>query len=213
MTQNKFPVIGVTGITGSGASTVAGFLEEFGGKVISADRLAHEAQKKGQPAYDGIVALFGGEILQEDGEINRKALGKIVFGDKSKLKQLEEIVHPVVVRHIKNLVDKCDKTFAVIDAPLLIESGLYTGCDEVWLVCTAHEERLARIMKRDGIDMTAAQMRLESRLSDNELAKKADFILYNQNDLTVLKEKVYRRIKMGKPKTGRDFREKDAGSC
>ena len=193
MTQSKVPVIGITGITGSGASTVAGFLEELGGMVISADRLAHEAVKKDQPAYVEIIELFGKEVLQEDGEINRKALGKIVFGDKTKIKMLEDIVHPVVVRQIEKLVVSCKKAFAVIDAPLLTESGLDVLCDETWCVTAPNEERLARIMKRDGIDKTAALMRLESRRDEHELMGKADFVLHNLGDFTELKKQVCQR--------------------
>ena len=194
MTQNRAPVIGVTGISGSGASTVAGFLEELGGTVVSADRLAREAVKKGLPAHCEVVRLFGREVLQEDGEINRKALGKIVFGNQVKLKQLENIVHPVVLQQIEYLIHNCTKNFSVIDAPLLIESGLSALCDETWFVTAPNEERLARITKRDGIDRTLALMRINSRQDETELAKKADFVLCNQGDRTELKKQVAKRL-------------------
>ena len=192
MTQNKKPVIGITGITGSGASTVAELLGEYGGMVISADRFVHDSMKKGQAAYAEIVGAFGASVLQSDGEIDRKALGAIVFGDENRenRKKLEAIVHPAVLAKIREAVLQSDCGFAVIDAPLLIESGLHLECDQVWFVIANEETSLRRTMERDGIDRQAAEKRRKSRQDESELAKYADTVIANNGDLDDLREQV-----------------------
>ena len=186
--QNKNWVIGVTGITGSGTSTVAGILKDHGGLVISADKLAHDVIKKGQVAYEKIIEMFGESILMPDGEINRKSLGALVFGDENKNRRecLESIIHPIVLGSIKELVRSCENPFAVIDAPLLIESGLDKECDEVWLVTAANEVRISRIMERDGVDKATAGKRLSSRQDEKNLTKRANVVIANDGDFESL---------------------------
>ena len=193
MTQNKFPIIGVTGISGSGTSTVAKILEEQGGFVISADKLAHAAMGKGSSAFPQIISIFGIEILDENGEINRRALGKMVFGaeNKEKLAALEGIIHPQVVAKIHELIKEAAEsgsyTFAVIDAPLLIESGLNKLCDTTWLITAPDEVRITRITIRDGIDEESAKCRLSSRPGDESLRPHVDVIIENDGDINKLR--------------------------
>ena len=162
-------IIGITGITGSGTSTAAKILESLGGNIISADKLAHEAIKKGQPAYKKILEFFTEDILDTQGEISRKALGKIVFNDPSKRKILESIIHPIVIQEIKNHVNRrgehCSLAarFTVIDAPLLFESGLDKLCDICWIIEADNEARIARIIKRDNITREVACARIAAR--------------------------------------------------
>ena len=191
MTRSK-RVIGVTGITGSGTSTVAGILGELGGCVISADKLAHDATKVGQSAYVAIVGVFGESILLPSGEINRKALGAMVFGEQNadKLKWLESVIHPEVLSKTRQMVDDCKKPFIVIDAPLLIESGLCNECDEVWVVSASNEVRISRIMERDNIDEYVAKQRLKSRQNDIDLQKRADVVITNNGDISSLRKQV-----------------------
>ena len=190
MMQNKL-AIGITGITGSGTSTAAGILKEQGGFVISADKLAHDAIKIGREAYKKIVEVFGASVLMLDGEINRKALGALVFGDENNKKRalLESIIHPIVLAEVRTLVKSHKNSFVVIDAPLLIESGLYIDCDEVWLITASDSLRITRIVKRDGIDIQAAERRLKSR-QEEELAKHATAIIKNNGDYEGFKKQV-----------------------
>ena len=192
MMQNKVRVIGITGITGSGTSTVAGLLKEKGGLVISADCLAHDAIKKGQEAYIKIVEKFGKSILLTDGEINRKALGAVVFGEENQENRawLESIVHPAVLSIIREQIRGCEGQFVVIDAPLLIESGLDKECDEVWLVTADDEARASRIIKRDGVDKATAEKRLKSRQNERNLARHADVVIENNGDYMSLRGRV-----------------------
>ena len=183
-------IIGVTGITGSGTSTVAAILAEIcHGIVISADKLAHEAMGKGQEAYDKIVQEFGKEILNENSDINRRVLGSIVFADSKKLKLLESIVHPAVIGKTKDIIAGSDK-ICIVDAPLLIESEMHKICDYVWLVTASDNVRLQRIMARDGIDEEVAKMRLKNRAKDDILRPYANVIITNNTDLTCLRAEI-----------------------
>ena len=192
MMLSKVRVIGITGITGSGTSTVAGILREKGCFVISADSLAHDAIKKGQEAYAKIVEAFGASILDPDGEINRKALGTHVFGEENKINRsyLESVIHPVVLAAIKELINNCESPFAVIDAPLLIESGLGKECDEVWLITASDEVRTIRIIERDKIDKSTATKRIKSRQNEECLINHADVVISNNEGIAGLLDQV-----------------------
>jgi len=213
MIQNKMPdscpyTIGITGITGSGTSTVAQILADAGGLVIHADKLVHQLmQKPMRPSlfgeaifdtvYEDIVKLFGNEILADNGEINRKSLGEVVFNHPEKLKMLESIIHPSVIAKIKSLLIasiEAKYPFAVVDAPLLIESGLNTICDEIWVIISTYEIRMARIMKRDNISPSDAQRRLKNRKGDVFLTAHADVVIENNGDLITLTTAVRQRL-------------------
>jgi len=195
MTQNN-KIIGVTGITGSGTSTVTALLSEiFGGFVICADKLAHEVMLKGQPAYDKVLDNFGKEVLDCSGEINRKALGAKVFGNRKKLAVLESIIHPEVIAKTHELLAQAvGFPFSVIDAPLLIESGMHKICHWVWLVTADNDIRLQRIQSRDGIDRETAVRRLKSRTGDDFLRPYAHAIIENNSDIVSLRQVVERNI-------------------
>ncbi|MCL2576949.1 MAG: dephospho-CoA kinase [Defluviitaleaceae bacterium] len=197
--ENNFPIIGVTGITGSGTSTVSAILAERGGYVAHADKLAHDAMAKTEPAYAEILEAFGQEIVNEKGEINRRVLGARVFGNKEALARLEKIIHPRVIERIHTIVDKIAETgiytFAVIDAPLLVESGMSTMCDSVWLITAPDETRIARITSRDKIDEIAAKRRLQSRNAEATLREHANIIIENCGSPIALRSKTETALK------------------
>jgi len=178
--------IGITGISGSGKTTVTHMLEALGGYTVEADKLAHMVMRKGQPAYNEIAAAFGTGILDSKGEINRPALGKLVFKDREKLARLEDIIHPKVIALTTSLIVQARETgrykFAVIDAPLLVEAGMHKNCHSVWLVTANHDIRLARIMARDGISKDAAEKRLASRTGDEAIKPYANTIIENNSE-------------------------------
>ena len=186
-------IIGVTGITGSGTSTVTKMLTEQGGFPIVADRLVHAAMKRGQPAYEKIIAEFGPHIVGEDGEINRRTLGTMVFGNHERMAALEAILHPLVLEVTQQLLNEARTAgypFAIIDAPLLIESGMNHLCDSCWLVTASDETRLLRIIARDGLSHEAAQKRLASRPGDTALRPHAQVIIENDGGLDALYKNV-----------------------
>ncbi|MDR0273552.1 MAG: dephospho-CoA kinase [Clostridiales bacterium] len=198
MPQNKLTTIGVTGISGSGTSTVAAILEERGGFVAQADKLAHEAMGKTEPAFAEVIEAFGKEVLNQNGEINRRALAKL-FGNKKELEKLEKIIHPRVIEKTRELnkktADIAAHTFFVIDAPLLIESGMHIMCDSIWLITAPDDLRIARITVRDKIDEALAKRRLASRKGDDALRPFAHIIIENNGSAIALRSKTETALK------------------
>lgn len=187
MQQSNNYVIGVTGITGSGSSTVAKILEEHRGYVIEADELAHDLVLKGNQAYEDIVKTFGKKVLSKGKEIDRKKLGSIVFNDNEKMKTLEKIIHPLVMEHTWNLIWASTAPFVVIDAPLLIESGMYKLCKSIWLVTADDHRRIERVKARDEISQEEAQQRIISRHGEDALRPHVDVIIENNDDMAELR--------------------------
>lgn len=165
--------IGITGPIGCGKSTVARWLSERSGVVvIDADRVARDVLAAGTPETEAVYARFGDELRRPDGELDRAALGRIVFGDSSALRDLEAIVHPAVRPRILAEVEAADAAGAravVIEAIKLVEGGLADLCHEVWLVTCGPDVQQERLVGRgsgrdDARDRIAAQGDLATRL-------------------------------------------------
>jgi dephospho-CoA kinase len=141
--------IGLTGPIGCGKSTVGRWLEELGAVVIDADDVARSVTEPGGPAFEAVLEAFGPGVRRSDGSLDRTALGRIVFADPERLRDLERIVHPAVRERILADLESADAAgseFVAIEAIKLIEGGLAELCDEVWLVAcssTVQRERLA----------------------------------------------------------------------
>jgi len=193
MTQNKF-IIGITGNSGSGKSTVSKMLAAEGGHTIDADRVAHKVMEPGQPAYKKIVAVFGQSILDNEGQIDRKKLGAIVFNDTQKRTQLESIVHPLVTDEILLEIANTTASFYVVDAVLLVESGLNQHCNSLWLITASEEKRLQRIIARDGLSPEAAQARMKNQRDTTPIAAISQQIINNDGNIINLKTLVQKSI-------------------
>jgi dephospho-CoA kinase len=157
--------IGLTGPIGCGKSTVGGWLEELGAVVIDADDVAREVVEPGMPGFEQVVAEFGRQVVRDDGSLDRAALGRIVFGDAAALRRLESIVHPAVRPKILERVLAAERTMApavVVEAIKLVEGGLGTLCDEVWLVVCDEAAQRARLTGR-GLDEGAASERIAAQ--------------------------------------------------
>ena len=167
-------VIGLTGPIGCGKSTVAGWLAELGAVVIDADRVARQVTPRGSSELAAIVDAFGAGVLRADGTLDRAALGRIVFADPAALRRLEAIVHPAIRPRILAEMEAARAAGAeavVIEAIKLVEGGLATLCDEVWLVTCSADVQLARLRARaaargaaDAEARVAAQAGLTDRL-------------------------------------------------
>ncbi|MBQ7897709.1 MAG: dephospho-CoA kinase [Clostridia bacterium] len=186
-------IIGVSGQSGAGKTTALEVLRSRGAYVIDCDKVSREVMEKNTPCTKELISVFGDSIASEDGEIYRKKLGEIVFSDKEKLQTLTEITHRYIKKRIFELLDGAKEEgerFAVIDAPLLFESGLDKICDVTLAVTAPKEERIERIIKRDGITRILAEKRISSQLSENELIKRSHAVIVNDKGLLELEEKV-----------------------
>ncbi|HVX28980.1 MAG TPA: dephospho-CoA kinase [Nitrolancea sp.] len=172
-------VIGLTGNIACGKSLVLKTLRELGAETFDADLVAHEVMRHGTPAWRAIVERFGEGVVGEDGEINRRALGAIVFADPAALEALDQIVHPATVAAIRDRVAKVAGGVAVIDAIKLFEAGLNADCDEIWVVDCTREQQIERLMRRNNLTREAAIERIDAQPPQTEKRARADRIIDN----------------------------------
>jgi dephospho-CoA kinase len=184
--------IGLTGGIGSGKSTVAKILGEFGAPIIDADKLAHTTYAPGGAAYDAVVAAFGAEIVATDRTIDRKKLGAIVFGNPERLNKLTSIVWPATYESIRAKVDEFRasgaKTPIIVEAAILIEAKWNPLFDEIWLVRASRQAVIDRIERQRGLKPAETEARIRAQLSDEERAKHASLVIDNNGSLDELRE-------------------------
>lgn len=190
--KRKIVLAGLTGGAGSGKSTAAGYFRGLGAKVIDADRIGHGLLKAGSPCHDKVIKAFGPGIAA-GGRINRKALGKVVFGNKREMRKLNRIVHPCILTDIKNKIEKIKnggfKGLVIVDAALIVPWGLQKKLDILIVVDTPVKTRLERLAAK-GISPAQARRIMASQLPVSKLKREADIILVNDGSLSGLKKKV-----------------------
>ena len=173
--------VGLTGGLASGKTFVAGVLEGLGCHVAYADRMGHETLEPGGEAYEAVISRFGREIVGENGTIDRKKLGAVVFADKSRLDELNALIHPHVFRRQEaffNEVARADPhAVAVIEAAIMIETGSYKRYDKLVLAACPPEIQLERYMQREGATERQARARLERQMPLSEKKKYADYLI------------------------------------
>ncbi|XP_054252759.1 bifunctional coenzyme A synthase [Indicator indicator] len=173
-------VIGLTGGTGSGKTSIASRLGRLGAFVIDADKLGHAVYSPGGPAYGRVVATFGAEILNQDGTINRRVLGAKVFGNQERLKSLTHIVWPEMAQMVKEQIREAaaqGSSVCVLDAAVLLEAGWQEMVHEVWTAIIPEEVAVKRIMARDGLSEEAARSRLWSQMSNIQRVEQSQVVL------------------------------------
>lgn len=171
-------MVGVTGSYGSGKSTVSGMLRKLGARVIDADAIAGECLERGHPLERNIRRLFGPSIVGPRGRIDRRLLAKCVFRSRRRVAALNSLVHPWVLRRIRSLVRALRARVVVIDAPLLIESGLSRDVDAVIVVRTRAATRFRRL-RRLGISRAQVRARLDNQMPQNKKEALADHVVDN----------------------------------
>ncbi|WP_027087955.1 dephospho-CoA kinase [Cohnella panacarvi] len=179
--------IGLTGGIATGKSTVANLLAERGAYVIDLDLIAREVVEPGQPALARVAERFGQAVLREDGTLDRKKLGSIVFADEAQRRALEEILHPAIRAVMKERMDMRERShpdqLVVVDVPLLFESKLESYFEQIMLVYVPREEQLKRLMNRDGLSEEDAERRLAAQMSIEDKKALADIVIDNSSDL------------------------------
>ena len=177
-------LIGLTGNIATGKSAVAKMLSELGATVIDADALVHELQRSGTPTYDAIVAAFGRGILDRAGEIDRKALGSIVFSDPDRLRVLESILHPAVAIESQRRIAAATTRVIVYEAIKLIEAGRADMCDAIWVVTARPEGATRRLMRTRGLNEADARQRIDAQPPQSEKLKYATVVIDNSGSLS-----------------------------
>lgn len=163
-------IIGLTGGSGAGKSKISTWFKEHGYKVIDGDRLSRDLCKKGQPTLKKIIDIFGEEYLSDDGELNRKKLGGLVFTDAKALKILESITHSAITEAVKKEIEGVSR--AIIEGAALHETEIPDLCDFCLFVFCPMEIRLKRIMERDGLSEEYARNRLSAQKPDSYYREK-----------------------------------------
>lgn len=185
-------IVGLTGNSGSGKSTLANYLhDQYNVGVIDADKIGHEMLKKGSPAYDELIEVFGHEILDNKGDIDRKALGAIVFSDPDELLKLNKISHYHITNAIKEMIkEKVAKGCAllIIDAAILLQSQVKELVDTVWVVISEEHLRVKRLLARDTVGKEAVLKRIRAQWSNQRYIDQADVVIENTEDIAAFYE-------------------------
>lgn len=183
-------LIGLTGNIACGKSTVLRELQRLGAAVLDADAVAHQVMRAGTAVHRAIVEAFGESVLAPSGEIDRRALGAIVFADPQALARLEAIVHPAVLEETRRWLERVDAPVAVIDAIKLFEAGIADWCDEVWVVTCPEEEQLRRLVEYRGLSPEDAWKRIRAQPPQAEKAARADRVIENAGSVGQLRARV-----------------------
>lgn len=186
-------VIGLTGGIGTGKTRVSEMLGALGAAIVNADLLGHRVYAPQSEGWREVVDAFGREVLTPDGEIDRRKLGPIVFGDPEALQKLNAIAHPKIYKlaeeSIKKLAEQ-GREVAVLEAALLIEAKWTPLVDEVWVTVAPEQDVVRRILERNGLDEEAIRSRMAAQMSQDERVAHADVVVNNAGDLNELRNKI-----------------------
>ncbi|MFJ1429951.1 dephospho-CoA kinase [Capnocytophaga canimorsus] len=173
-------IVGLTGGIGSGKTTIAKVFEGFGIPVFLSDNQAHKIVESDKEVIGQIKALFG-EVAYTQGKYNRKYIAEIVFKDKGLLSKLNAIVHPAVARHFQDWKANQKAPYVLIESAILFESGLYRYCDSIITIEAPEQERIERVIQREGCTREWVESRIKNQWSDSQRRALSDFIILNKN--------------------------------
>ena len=183
----KSLVIGLTGNIATGKSTILNYLIEKCAGIIDADKLGHRVIEPGGPAYDAVIRAFGKAILQEDGSVDRKKLGNIVFSNPLDLGRLEKIVHPKIFELGKEVIAENESPVIVLEAIKLLEAGLMsTLCDEIWVVTSSFATQLRRLLDTRKMEESEALRMIKLQPPQAAKVNQADRVIENDGTLVDL---------------------------
>ena len=185
-------IIGITGGIASGKSTVVAEIRKHGYQVIDADQVVHELQAKGGKLYQALCNWLGTDILQENGELDRKKLGQLIFSSKDMLEKSSHLQNGIIREELARRRDELAKTQDVffMDIPLLIEHDYMEWFDDIWLVHLDEKTQLERLVMRNHFSKEEAKKRMASQMSTEAKKPYADKLLDNSGDLTELKAQI-----------------------
>lgn len=179
--------VGLTGNLASGKSTAATFFSALGVQIINADQISRELTAKNHAAYHEIIQHFGSEIVDENGELNRKILRTIIFSDPNARKWLEQLLHPLIRQKIKEQVDLCTTAYCIVEIPLLIDKKTYPYINKILLIDAPQGQQISRVMQRDQCSRKQALAILASQPEMSLRLKNADDVFVNDSGIEALK--------------------------
>lgn len=188
--RDKKIVLGITGGYGTGKTTVAKIFKSFGAKVIDADKIAHSLIKPGTAVYNKIIAVFGSRILKKDKSINRAKLSGIVFNNHKLLERLNKIVHPTVIRIIKDELDRTSRKTVVLDIPLFFEAGLRHLVDKIIVVKLGRRKQLERLLNKTSFTRQDILKRINVQMPLSDKIRLSDFVIDNSGTIEKTKKQV-----------------------
>jgi len=188
-------LVGLTGGIATGKSLVAAELRRLGAWVVDADAVARRVVAPGSRGLELVIQEFGREYLRPDGTLDRKKLACKVFGDAEARRRLEALLHPLISQQIYTLLaaarDRGTRV-AVVEAPVLIEAGLHTEVDELWVVTCSPERQKERLRRRDGLTPEEAELRLAAQLPGTAKTALADQVIDNSGSPEATRRQVQR---------------------
>ena len=193
--MNQRLVIGVTGNIACGKSAVVTILRDLGAEAIDADAVYHMLIVQGSRLWQRITERFGSDVLSPTGEIDRIALGRIVFRDAAALQELEQLTHAEVVGEIRRRLASMTASVIAIDAVKLIESGLADACDEVWLVICERNQQIERLIARNHLSLDDAMARVAAQSSLDDKLGLAQVVIENSGAIATTRRQVEREWK------------------
>ena len=191
-------VIGITGGVGCGKTTVMKILQEkYKAKLLVADELGHQVMKPGTQAYDQIRQIFGDDLVQENGQLDRNILAERIYADARGREKLNEIIHPCVKELIrKKLKEWREEPLVCLETAILFETGCDEFCDTVWCVLTDKEIRISRLMASRGYTRERAAAIMKAQLPDEEWVHRCDESIENNGDMQKLSERLQELLVM-----------------
>lgn len=186
-------VIGLAGGIGAGKSEVSRILGEMGAEVLNADRYGHEVYLPGTDGHREVVETFGEDVLQPNGEVDRRALGGKVFGNPEAMAQLNAIAWPRIRQKIEDGIEEQRQLgtgVVVLDAAVLIEAGWTDAADEVWVVTAPEGDVISRLQARNNLTEEQVRARMASQMSSEERVQHADVVVANDGDLEGLQSQI-----------------------
>ncbi|CAH1178912.1 unnamed protein product [Phaedon cochleariae] len=183
-------VIGLTGGIASGKSGVSEHLKNLGAHIINCDLLGHEIYKPGKPCHQQIVDTFGDKVVSNNGEINRQALGGIVFNNPGEMKKLNNLVWPAIAEEVQKIIKTCTKKVVVIEAAVLLTAGWENQCHEIWTTVIPRNEAVIRLQRRNGLTEEQANSRIESLPSNKFYVDSANVVFCTLWPVEYTKEQV-----------------------
>ncbi len=191
-------IVGITGITGAGKSTLTKLFAEKDFAVVDADVIARSVTQKDSPELALLAEAFGADILLSDGSLDRRKLGERAFADAESTQKLNSITHPAILKRIRDAVNDLQKDGrnVVLDVPLLFETGLGQLCDHTVYITADHDVRLQRLQLRDGLCAQEIEKRMQARFDEDYFTQRSDFVLVNngQDGLEALFAELFKKI-------------------